>query len=221
MKKLKTLIVALGAVAMTGSAFAIPTLIVSDGVTSTSVTSASGIVSYSTANFDGAWSVVISSGSTKPADGSATSPFEDLSIQATSLTFSPQRNLTITFFDTGFGPFNGSLKATMSGHVTAGTGQNVTFNTYWDAGNTGATTTLITGSGAMAPPSYNSSLTGSVNGANPFSLTEVVTINGAGSGPGGSYSLDGSLAGVPDGGTTVMLLGAALSGLAFLRRKVA
>jgi hypothetical protein len=221
MKKFKTLMVALGAVAMTGSALAIPTLIISDGTTSTSVTSANGIVQYSTANFDGAWSVVISSGTTKPADGSATNPFMDLSITATALTLSPARNLTISFFDTGYGPFNGSLAAILSGHVTTGTGQAVSYNTYWSALNAGATTTLLTASGSLSPAFYNSSQTGSISDANPFSITQVVTINGTATGPGGSYSLDASLSSVPDGGTTVMLLGAALSGLAFLRRKLA
>jgi hypothetical protein len=55
--------------------------------------------------------------------------------------------------------------------------------------------------------------------ASPYSLTEVLTINGGASG--GSYSLDGSLTTVPDGGTTAMLLGAALSVLGLIRRKLA
>jgi hypothetical protein len=64
-----------------------------------------------------------------------------------------------------------------------------------------------------------SSQTGALNQSS-FGLAEYVTLV---SSPGGSYSLDASIGGtgVPDGGTTVMLLGAALSGLACLRRKMA
>jgi hypothetical protein len=222
MKRIKLLAMALATMAVTGSALAIPTLIISDGVTSTSLTSASGIVVYSNTSFDGAWSVVISTGETKPALGSATTPIFDLNIQATSLTSAATHNLTITFSDNGFGPTSGNFQAILSGHLVAGTGQNVTYNTYYDAGNvTGATTTPLTSSGAVPPPNYNSTVGGGPVNQSLYSLTQVVTIGGAGTGAGGSYSLDASLAGVPDGGTTVMLLGAALSGLALLRRKLA
>ena len=224
MKKLKLLAVGLGVIALTGSALAIPTLIISDGIgAAVTVTDASGVVHYSNTSFDGAWSVVISTGLTKPAQGSAANPFFDLAIQATSLTFSPTHNLTITFFGTDFGPAAGSLQAIMSGHVSAGTGQPVSYNTFYSSLNAGALTTALTASGSLAPPNYNSIVTGAVipGGLNPYSITQVVTIGGAGTGPGGSYTLDASLSGVPDGGTTVMLLGAALSGLALLRRKMA
>jgi hypothetical protein len=223
MKKLKTLMVALGAVAMTGSAFAIPTLIISDGVTSTSLTSASGIVTYANATFDNAWSVVISTGETKPVLGSAVSPTFDLNVQATSLSLSPVRNLTISFSDNGFGPSPSSFQAQLSGHLVSGVGQNVLYNTYVDAGNvTSATTTLLTTSGSLTPPTYASLVGGTAGSLALYSITQVLTINGTPTGTaGGSYSLDGSLTGVPDGGTTVMLLGAALSGLALLRRKMA
>ena len=228
MKKLKMLAVALAAVAVTGSALAIPTIIVTDGTVGASTTDALGLPYYSNASFDaGAWNLVISSGVTKPASGSATSPFEDINIQATSIS-GTAKPLTVYLFDSGFGPTSSSYLATITGHVISGTGGTVTFNTYYNLNNTvptlsgalvsGGTTSSLT---TLTLPAsiYNGSASASPgNLANPFSLVEVVSI-----GTGGlqtAYSLDASITGVPDGGTTIMLLGAALSGLALLRRKL-
>jgi hypothetical protein len=85
--------------------------------------------------------------------------------------------------------------------------------------NPGAT--LTTSGPLSAVAGFYAGSQGAALNASFYSLDEVVTI--AGGTVGGSYSLDASLhtTAVPDGGTTVMLLGAALSGLAFLRRKIA
>jgi len=226
MRKLKVLTVALGAMALTGSALAIPTLSISDGLTSVSLTDASGIVQYVNPSLDSAWSIVISTAETKPALGGAANPMFDLNVQATSVGGSlPANNLVITFSDNGFSPASGNFQVVLDGHVVSGTGQPVTYATYYDAGNvTGATTTLLTSLG-LPGPSYNGTATGGPVNQSLYSLTQALTIgiNSVGT-PGGTYSLDASLAGVssvPDGGTTGMLLGATLSGLAFLRRKMA
>jgi hypothetical protein len=219
MKKLKVLAVALGAVAVTSSALAIPTLTISDGLTSVTLNNASGIVTYNNPTFDASWSVVISTAETKPALGSAALPIMDINAQVTSMAATPQRNLTISFSDVGFGP-TASFAAILSGHVIAGTGANVTYNTFYDALNSGNPVTSLTTSGTLPGPTYASTVGGGAIAAN-YSLTQVITVNGSTT-AGGSYSLDASLTGVvPDGGTTVMLLGAALSGLALLRRKIA
>lgn len=238
MKRLTMLAVALGAVAATSSAFAVPTLTISDGLGGTSVTildggaldqdailhpGNNGVVVYANSAFDNLWRVVISTGETKPALGSATSPMFDLNVQATSLGGSvPANNLVISFSDNGFGPTAGHFQAILSGHLVGGTGQPVTYNTYYDAGNvTGAQTTLLTSMGPSM--NYNGVNSGGSFNQALYSITQVVTIgiNPVGT-PGGMYSLDASLiCPVPDGGTTVLLLGAALSGLAFLRRKIA
>src|ERR1017187_7133112 len=192
MKELIVLTVALGTLAVTGSALAIPTLTISDGVTTTTLIGVSGIVSYVNTNFDGAWSVVIVTGETKPVLGSACNPAMDLNIQATSLTPSPP--LTISFSDNGFGPSPGNFVAKLTGHVNPGTGQNVTYNTYYDAANvTGAKTTLLTASGILAPPTYSSTNSSGAINQTLYSLTQVVTIGGAGAGAGGSYTFDATI----------------------------
>ena len=223
MKKLKMLAVALGTVVVTSSALAVPTLTIWDATLTTTVAASGGIATYANASFDGQWSVVISTGETKPALGSAIAPAMDLNIQATSL--GGGRDLNVSWSDNAFGPFNNKIGATLSGHVVSGTGSTVLYNTYYDPANgvsTGGTIaggpTPYTTSGLLAPSTYSSFQGGATINNSAFGLTELLTITSV---PGGSYSLDASLSGVPDGGTTVMLLGAALSGLAILRRKMA
>jgi hypothetical protein len=225
MKKLKMLAVALGTVVVTSSALAVPTLTIWDAALTTTVAAVGGIANYVNSAFDsGQWSIVISTAETKPAIGSALAPVMDLSVQATSL--GGGRNLNVSWSDNAFGPFNSKLGAQLSGHVVTGTGSTVLYNTYYDAANgpvsTGGTIaggpTPYTTSGLLAPSTYSSFQGGATINNSAFGLTELLTITSV---PGGSYSLDASLSGVPDGGTTVMLLGAALSGLAILRRKMA
>ena len=227
MKKLKMLAVALGTVVVTSSALAVPTLTIWDATLTTTVAASGGIATYANASFDGQWSVVISTGETKPALGSAIAPAMDLNVQATSLgAAAPANNLNVSWSDNAFGPFNSKLGAQLSGHVVTGTGSTVLYNTYYDAANgpvsTGGTIaggpTPYTTSGLLAPSTYSSFQGGATINNSAFGLTELLTITSV---PGGSYSLDASLSGIPDGGTTVMLLGAALSGLAILRRKMA
>jgi hypothetical protein len=142
----------------------------------------------------------------------------DLNVQATSLGGGTANPLTVTFSDDFFGPVNGTLQAQLSGHtVSGGTSGTVNYNTFYSTANTIPATTPLTASGTLVGPTYASVQTGSIN-AGSFSLSQVVKISQS---PAASYSLDASLSGVPDGGTTVMLLGAAVSGLAFLRRKSA
>jgi len=224
MKRLKVILAATIVAAATSSALAIPTLIISDGVTSTSLTSASGIVNYSNPSFDSAWGLVITTGETKPAPGfgNALFPKFDLNVQAQSLTLAPVRNLTITFSENFFGPaINGMFQADLTGHVVSGTGQNVLYNTYYDAGNvTAATTTLLTTTGALPPPNYNppTQFGGPVTQAS-YSLTQVITIGGAGNGPGGNYTLDATLSLVPEPSSFCLLLSSAAIVGIWRRRK--
>ena len=224
MKKLKMLAVALGTVVVTSSALAVPTLTIWDAALTTTVAAVGGIANYVNSAFDsGQWSIVISTAETKPAIGSALAPVMDLSVQATSL--GGGRNLNVSWSDNAFGPFNSAIGAKLTGQVVSGTGSTVLYKTYYDTANTvsaggtiNGTATQYTTSGLLAAPIYFSTVNGATINNSAFALTELLTITSV---PGGSYSLDASLSGVPDGGTTVMLLGAALSGLAILRRKMA
>ena len=192
MRELIVLAVALGTVAEAGSALATATLTISDGLTSYVVTAGpAGIATYTSSSFDGAWSVVIVSAETKPALGSPCNPAMDLNIQATSLGLAG-RDLHISWSDVGFGPSPSNIVAKMTGQVNSGTGQNVTYNTYYDFGNrTGVETTLLTASGNLVPPNYANTNSGGAINQTLYSLTQVVSIGGAGAGA--SYTLDASL----------------------------
>ena len=139
------------------------------------------------------WSVVITSGLTKPVQGGVTQPDMDLSVQSSG----PGSGLlTIEFTDTGFGPVSGGVNHQFSGNIGTST---ATSAGYYDTANGQFATTTPLG--------------GSISLAGPFSFTLVDTFTP------GTVSTDDNLT-VPDGGTTVMLLGAALSGLGLLRKKL-
>src|ERR1041384_4490459 len=198
MKNLKNLAVASAVVALSGSAYAIPTLTISDGVGApVTVVNASGIVLESFS--DAFWTVVISTGETKPVFGNAPSPMMDLNIQATSAAGNTH-NLTVTFSDDLFGPTSGRFGVQLSGHVTnpqGGPGATVTYNTFYSAANTIPATTALTASGSINDVAGGCSYTGT-SGAfsqSSYSLSQVVTV---GATPSASYSLDASLVTVPD-----------------------
>jgi hypothetical protein len=178
------------ALAVSLAAYAAPTLYITDGVTTVGpITGTNGSVTYSSGSFDASWSVVITTGITKPLDGSAVSPNMELSIDATSL--GSTNNLSVIFSDTDFGPVPGSFSTLFNGQAIASAGGTITFNTYYDASNRAAAlTTPLTASGNLGGPIYSNFVqVGSVSGA-PFSLTEVVTITAT---PAATYSLDANL----------------------------
>ena len=71
------------ALAVSLAAYAAPTIIITDGVTSSGpITGTNGSVVYINGTFDASWSVVVTAGSTKPLSGSAGSPNMELNIQA-------------------------------------------------------------------------------------------------------------------------------------------
>ena len=233
MRSIKAVLGTLAVMALAGSAMAVQNQViwVSDNGTAlvgSPSASTSGAITFS--GSDAFWTVVISTGTAYPplsGQGSLSSPVTDLSITATEIGDSAATHaLTITFGADGYGPTAGAFAAILSGHVVSGTGQTVTYNSYYTgsplnpASMTPPAGTLLTASGPVAPATYNSTVSSAgVSLAAPYALEEVVTI---GSSPqGASYSLDASLRTVPDGGTTAMLLGGALSVLGLIRRKLA
>jgi hypothetical protein len=235
MNRIKTVLATLAVVACAVSAMAIQnqTIWVSDsggGISLVPATSTSGAVVYS--GGDAFWTVVISTGVASPpavGQGTLTAPVLDLNVQATSAggANASLHPLSITFGADGYGPTAGMFNGIMSGHVVSGSGQSMTFNTYYEANNTpiaNPSATLLTAQSFPDGATYNGTATsGAVNLAALYALEEVVTLQANANGA--TYSLDGSListpTGVPDGGTTAMLLGAALSVLGLIRRKLA
>jgi hypothetical protein len=143
----------------------------------------------------GVWTLTISSGTTKPLAGSATTPVMDLSIQALSTAAG---SLRVTFSDNSFGPASGTLNALLSGHIVFGAPTTATLSVYGDPANVvGATTVSL----ATAGPGLltGSAITGSgpLSLSTPFSLTEVVQFTA----PGATYlSSDASFSVVPEPG---------------------
>jgi len=189
------------------------TVIVADGGAG-DTNSLAGAISFSgsVGSFD---LTITTTGITKPLLGSATVPFLDLnSLQVSSGIGA----LTILFSDTGFGPTNTNFLSQIGGTINNG-GGSLSFATYESATNTlFAESTLLTSQGPFGSGAFSGSSNSSVLSlASPYSLTEVVTINHS---IGGATSFDGSLStSVPDGGSTVALLGAVLVGFEGLRRK--
>src|SRR5579862_390025 len=129
---------AVAAMALAGSVYATPTLVVSDGSGISQIsTSASGVVTISTS--DAQWTVVVSTGISSPpalGAGTASSPVMDLSISATYIGNGSAGNpLTVSWGSDGFGPTSGSVIATLTGHVVSGTGNSVGFTTLAASGS--------------------------------------------------------------------------------------
>ena len=149
---------------------------------------------------DAFWNVVVTFGTAYPpasGQGTATSPVLVLQITATSSGFANLHPLIVTFGSDGYGPTAGVFNSLLSGHTIAGTGQSMTFNTFYRTDNSlipNPPTTALTSSGASltGPTLYNGLWTsGAVNLAGPYSLMEVITILAPQGGAG--YVLDGSL----------------------------
>jgi len=188
---------------------AVPVLTIYDGNPADTVTAdggGSGQVSTNAVNIGG-WSLTVETGETKPYLGSATAPDMSLSFDAIS-SVSGTHTLTLTWSDTGFGPSSGDFFASIG---TTGSGTSVGFATYYNTGNT-----IQTGPAGGTLLTTISSLAGSelayvapLSGYTGYSLTEVVTITATQAGV--ITTGNATLVSVPDAGSTLILLGAAIS----------
>ncbi|HEX4265145.1 MAG TPA: SdrD B-like domain-containing protein [Verrucomicrobiae bacterium] len=181
-KQLISKMALLSAMMIAGSAaFADPVIIISDGVTNTGpIVLTGGSGSYVNGNFDNSWDFVITTGQSKPVSGSTQNPNIELDITADSL--GSGNDLTITISDNNFGPTTGNLTASFVGHPFGGTGDAISFDTYYDTGNgLAALTTQLTAADGLTPDANNSYLstkTSPVSLPAGYSLTQVVTIKG-------------------------------------------
>lgn len=205
--------------AMAAAVQAVPTLTISDGATSVNVTDGvapdadlgtAGSVVYINASFGGNWRVVIT-GITKPATGTASLPSMELHVSADRLV-AGANTLTITFAETTFGPIAAGTFAASVGGNAGGTLRVVDSLNATVVADTG----VLTGSPF---PAFNTTAAAGPAAA-PATLSMVATITDSvvGSHTGFDSSLNFS---VPDGGSTLLLLGGALGslGLVTWRRK--
>lgn len=217
-------------VALASSVYAIPTLVVEDGNPSFNMiqTGASGEVTISTS--DGNWSVVVASGTSTPPlpGGNPSTPVMDLLITATYIGSGGGDPLIVSFANDSFGPTTGSLIGELTGQVVFGGFANVGWTIDDGAGSHLPTIAnplpggVSTTSTSLSGPIYDGTLNaGPIALGNPYTLGEEITLDGT---HGSSYNIDASIQAnnetVPDGGTTLVLLGSALSGLGLLKKKL-
>ena len=187
-----------------------------------------GVVTRTLAGYHG-WSVTVIGGLTKPVPGyTAANALMDLSVDASYNASGGPGNanstvLYIAFSENGFTPVPGGYEVIQTGSATsgAGTGEVRTFS----GGGAGLNTELDMSNplltlGPLANSFNTSGSTGNVPSGAPYSLTIVQILTSTALSPAGAttFSTDASIqASVPDGGSTLMLLGAALSGMGLLR----
>jgi hypothetical protein len=217
---LKYIFLAAAIAAFAGMANAIPTLTISSGGTtvmivdnvSNDLSSLPGYLLWSGAI--GNWKVTTEIATTYPLMGSAGNPYLDLTFNAVS---SGVGLLTMDFSADGFtagGNASAVIAGTMSGNVAY-----LGFASYQNT-STLLTTLPVFNDATLPPDGYSSSpfsgaITGNaVNNSEPYSLTEHILIYETGV---GQITGDATLT-VPDSGTTLMLLGAALTGLGLFSR---
>lgn len=226
------LIAAIGIVALAASpvARAVPTLMLFDGTNTMVITdqmlhdSSSAVGQVTFVGTIGSWTISLTTGTTKPALGSATSP--SMTITSMVATSHGSGTLTVSFSDTNYAPpssattykdmFNSSIGGTV-GSKTAG---SITYKTYASNANTlFGTTKQLTSSGPFGPGSFSGAATGHSVFLSDFSLTQQVTIVHTKSGTSSfNATLTGTPVKVPDSGSYVVLLGIAFAGVEGLRR---
>jgi len=217
---LKSLAVTAAVMGLAATSQATPTLRLTSGLTVVTVADGSGSDGSTTAGivvYNGAvgdWTINITTGVTKPANGTAATPFISLTtVSTTQNTVTAPADLKIEFSETGFGPTKGHFMLHVGGTLQGSVSQQF----YADTGNTlFGTGTLLHDFGSFSDPSYNADSTAS-GLPGTYSITEVMTLSHGTGDKTSSPSM--TLTTVPDGGTTLMLLGSAVTTLGLLRRR--
>jgi len=166
--------------------------------------STAGIVYYK-GSVGSNWTFTVTTGFTKPDFGSATDPEMHLGVQASS---KGAGTLTVWFSETSFGPSGTLLDASISSN-----GGATTYKTYQGVGLFDTATSLTTSS-LLAGAYSVTDITSLSSAVGPYSLTQKVTLTHTVK---GVSSFDATLS-VPDGGTTLSLLGLGLLGIVGMGR---
>jgi PEP-CTERM motif-containing protein len=159
------------------------------------------------------WFVNVTTGLSKPVLGAANSP--ELDINSINVSAMPGAGwLDIELTDIDFTPTTGALFLAAIGGTTAG---SVSYQTYFDSGNTEfARTSALTSIGGIGP-AFAATTYGVLSSAVTYSLTLVVRITHTGSPTIQSSSFDALLK-VPEPGT-LLLLGSGMLAFAIVARR--
>src|SRR6185437_6995310 len=184
----------------------------------------------------GSWSIIVDTGTTKPANLSTpANPLLDLSFD--HVASSGPATLGVAFFDDNFNPAN--LGAALS-HIGGTLPANValTYTTFVNTANltptfSGGTLNVVDGVGNWVKLSSHTFIGAGGGAGNSFGADDVGGIISGGSSEysllvevtaktttANSFSGNANLHTVPDGGTTMLLLGSGLTALALLRRSL-
>jgi hypothetical protein len=164
----------------------------------------------------GGWTLRFNTGLTKPALGSATDPQMDLNFSA-QYSGGNVSTLLILFSDNDF-TSPGNVTASIGG--TAAGAASLTYATFGGASNTelayGVSNrlTLLPNVGGYTGSFSGSTTSGTFIAGGPYELTLGIQIQQTNPG----LSTGDALLTVPDSGTTLLLLGAALTGLGLFGR---
>ncbi len=210
---IKPALVALTVATFAVSSYAFPTLTIDDGpgggatvvVNDGGLGDANGAAGAVTwVGSIGVFSINVDTGLTKPVLGSATSPHMDLNF-VTAATAAG--TLTLTFEDNNF-TYIGAFLDQIGGTLTAPGGSSI-IDYVLKNGN------QVTALGPFSPGAFSGSTTAGISlvPGDVLALRLVINMTGAGNASGDKEGQS-----VPDGGTTVLLLGAALSGLGLISR---
>ena len=166
----------------------------------------------------GNWTGTVETGRTLPDIGTAILPKLSLSVSASS---SAAGTLAVSFSEIGFGPLAGHFVAETA-LTSLAPAATVTYSTYGDTGNAifGNDGTLAQMSNTYTASPDSDSLPAPLGGpaAAPYSLTGKIVITHT-SNDHQASNASMVLTAVPDGGTTLALLGCSMLGLGTLRRK--
>jgi hypothetical protein len=155
----------------------------------------------------GGWTFNVAAGT---STGPGTQPIIDLSDNSTWGGGSVGNVITITWTVSNLGPLTGAYLESIGGTLN---GTSDSFSVLLNG-------VLLPGSTlAWSSTPFSGTATGPLSGSLPSSITLQAVLT-APKGTGAQTSFDDNLT-VPDGGATVMLLGAALSAVGLLRRKLA